>query len=74
MSEDQKTLGLQFLVHRETLKLSQTAAGCRAVPPVRQKTVSNIETGAGDPTLASLLAYAEALGCELSLTPRQRRR
>jgi len=64
---DRQKLGAQFRKRREWMELFQGTAGALADPPLLQKTVSNIETGTGNPTLDSLLAYAEAMGCELVL-------
>ena len=47
------------------------AAGM-ARPKLLQKTVSAIETGAGDPALSSMTAYAESLGSKLSLRTARR--
>ncbi len=58
-------LGLAFRRRRLGVPLSQDDVAAAA--GLLQKTLSHIETGAGDPALSSLLAAADALGCELRL-------
>ncbi|MBE3070796.1 MAG: helix-turn-helix transcriptional regulator [Planctomycetes bacterium] len=63
-------LGAAFARRRRQLALSQQALADRT--GLLQKTISAIETGAGDPQRSSLRILAEALGCELRLVrPRE---
>ncbi len=63
-------LGEQVRKRREQLNLSQQDAAAKA--GVLRKTLSNLETGAGDPTIGSVLACAGALGCEVIIRRRPR--
>jgi transcriptional regulator with XRE-family HTH domain len=65
MARTNETLGEQFRRRRTRAKLTQVQAAEKA--GLQQKTISQIETGAGDPQLSSLRQYAAVLGVELRL-------
>lgn len=63
----QAELGRQLTAAREQRQLSQQALQTRT--GIQQSEISRIERGIGNPTTATLLRLAEALGVKLSLLP-----
>ena len=68
-----KQLGGILRERRAQIGLCQTAAGGKARPFLLRKTVADIENGTGNPLLATVLAYAAALKCSLTIQASGRR-
>jgi len=67
-------IGVTFRQRREQLRLSQADAGRRASPALMRKTVADIENATGNPLLASVIAYAAALGLSVQVPARRNRK
>ena len=68
LSQIDGALRSALVTRRRSLGLSQTEAGDRCRPPISQQTISEMETGAASPLLATLLRYCrQALGCRVRI-------
>ncbi len=63
------SLGAQLQAARKAKSLSQPALS--AVTGVQQSEISRIESGAGNPTVATITKLANALDLKLALTPQR---
>lgn len=65
--DEREQLGAQLAAARKALGLTQPDLS--ALTGIQQAEISRIERGAGNPTAATLLRLADALGQRLTLTP-----
>ena len=69
MSRSSKPIGALLQARRKELGLNQIDTA--EIAGISVHTLSNIETGTGNPTVETLLELCELLGLELVLRPKQ---